>query len=41
MAIGKDRSNVKASVHTEWNWEPNNITFKNLKYYIIKFNIQL
>ena len=35
MAIGRDRSNVKASVHTEWNWEPNNITFKNLKSYII------
>ena len=27
-------SNVKAYIHTEWNWEPENITFRNLKSYI-------
>ena len=27
-------TNVKASLHTEWNWEPENITFRNLKAYI-------
>ena len=27
-------SNVKASIHTEWDWEPENITFRNLKEYI-------
>ena len=32
--ISQDNSNVKASLHTEWNWEPNNITFRNLKEYI-------
>ena len=32
--IPKDHSNVKASIHTEWNWEPDNITFRNLKAYI-------
>ena len=32
--IPQDRSNVKASIHTEWNWEPDNITFRNLKAYI-------
>ena len=32
--IHHDVSNVKASIHTEWNWEPENITFRNLKSYI-------
>ena len=32
--IPQDNSNVKASVHTEWDWEPDNITFRNLKEYI-------
>ena len=32
--IPQDNSNVKASVHTEWEWEPHNITFRNLKGYI-------
>ena len=32
--ISQDYSNVKASIHTEWNWEPDNITFRNLKSYI-------
>ena len=32
--IPQDNSNVKASIHTEWNWEPDNITFRNLKAYI-------
>ena len=27
-------TNVKASVHTIWNWEPDNITFRNLKGFI-------
>ena len=30
--VGK--TNVKAFIHTEWNWEPNNIKFRNLKAYI-------
>ena len=34
VAIPQDNSNVKASLHTEWNWEPENITFRNLKSYI-------
>ena len=33
-AIPQDHSNVKASIHTEWDWEPDNITFKNLKAFI-------
>ena len=33
-SIPQNRSNVKASLHTEWDWEPNNITFRNLKGYI-------
>ena len=33
-AIPQGNSNVKASLHTEWNWEPDNITFRNLKAYI-------
>ena len=33
--IPQDRSNVKASIHTEWGWEPDNITFRNLKAYIV------
>ena len=32
--IPQNNSNVKASIHTEWNWEPNNITFRNLKAFI-------
>ena len=32
--IPEENSNVKASLHTEWNWEPDNITFRNLKAYI-------
>ena len=32
--IPQDNSNVKASIHTEWDWEPDNITFRNLKAYI-------
>ena len=32
--IPQDNSNVKASVHTEWDWEPDNITFRNLKAFI-------
>ena len=34
VAIPQNNSNVKASLHTEWNWEPENITFRNLKSYI-------
>ncbi len=33
-AIPQNHSNVKASLHTEWYWEPDNITFRNLKSYI-------
>ena len=32
--IPQDNSNVKASLHSEWNWQPDNITFRNLKAYI-------
>ena len=32
--IPQDNSNVKAAVHTEWDWEPDNITLRNLKGYI-------
>ena len=32
--IPQDNSNVKASIHTEWDWEPNNITFTNLKSFV-------
>ena len=32
--IPQDKTNVKASIHTEWDWEPDNITFRNLKSYI-------
>ena len=32
--IPKNKSNVKVSFHTNWDWEPNNITFRNLKAYI-------
>ena len=32
--IPQDNSNVKASIHTEWDWELDNITFRNLKAYI-------
>ena len=34
--IPQDNSNVKASIHTEWEWEPDNITFRNLKSYILE-----
>ena len=33
--ISKDHTNVKASIHTEWYWEPNNIIFKNLQHHIM------
>ena len=33
-SIPQERSNVKASIHTEWDWEPDNITFRNLKGFI-------
>ena len=32
--ISQGNSNVKASVHTDWDWEPDNITFRNLKSFI-------
>ena len=32
--IPQDNSNVKASIHTEWDWKLDNITFRNLKAYI-------
>tara|TARA_B100000686_G_C16390651_1_gene762256 strand:+ start:92 stop:634 length:543 start_codon:yes stop_codon:yes gene_type:complete len=32
--IPQDDSNVKASIHTEWDWEPNNLKLTNLKKYI-------
>ena len=32
--IPQNNSNVKASIHTEWDWELDNITFRNLKAYI-------
>ena len=32
--IPQNNSNVKASIHTEWDWEIDNITFRNLKAYI-------
>jgi len=32
--IPQDNSNVKASIHTEWEWEPDNITFRNLKSFV-------
>ena len=32
--IPPNNSNVKASIHTEWDWEPDNITFRNLKSFI-------
>ena len=32
--IPQERSNVKASIHTVWDWEPDNITFRNLKEYV-------
>ena len=32
--IPQENSNVKAVLHTEWDWEPDNITFRNLKEYI-------
>ena len=32
--IPQSQSNVKASIHTEWNWEPDNITFRNLKEFV-------
>ena len=32
--IPQDESNVKASIHTDWDWEPDNITFRNLKGFI-------
>tara|TARA_R100000008_G_C3524455_1_gene135797 strand:+ start:239 stop:769 length:531 start_codon:yes stop_codon:yes gene_type:complete len=32
--IAQEESNVKASLHTQWNWEPDNITLRNLKGFI-------
>ena len=32
--ISPDRSNVKSFIRTGWNWEPDNITFRNLKEFI-------
>ena len=32
--ISQDNSNVKAAIHTEWDWEPDNITFRNLKAFV-------
>ena len=32
--IGKDESNVKATVHTDWDWDPNNTFFQDLKIHI-------
>ena len=32
--IPKSHSNVKASVHSHWDWEPDNITLRNLKAFI-------
>ena len=32
--IPRDQTNVKATVHTTYNWEPKNIVFRNLKAYI-------
>ena len=34
-AISTEDSNVKCTLHTHWDWEPNNITFKNLKSYLL------
>ena len=34
-SISNEYSNVKATLHTEWNWETENITFTNLKSYIL------
>ena len=33
-AIPQDNSNVKATLHSGWDWEPDNITFRNLKGFI-------
>ena len=32
--ISQNDSNVKATLHTIWDWEPNNIKFRNVKAYI-------
>ena len=32
--IPHNKRNGKASIHTEWDWEPDNITFRNFKGYI-------
>ena len=34
LTIPQDASNVKATIHTVWNWEPDNITFRNLKEFV-------
>ena len=31
-----DDTNVKSTIHSYYNWEPDNITFRNLKAYIIQ-----
>ena len=32
--IPQDHSNVKASIHTDWDWHPDNIKFRNIKEFI-------
>ena len=32
--IPQNDSNVRATLHTVWDWEPNNIKFRNVKAYI-------
>ena len=34
VAIPQDNSNVKATLHSGWDWEPDNITLRNIKGYI-------
>ena len=35
LAISKQQSNVKCTIHTHWDWEPENTTFNNLKSYLL------
>ena len=35
-SIPHTHTNVRATVHTKYRWEPNNIIFRNLKSYIIE-----
>jgi len=32
--IPQNDTNVKATIHTVWDWEPDNITFRNLKEFV-------